>query len=53
MKNLLLIWVMLISFVSFTQTTLLSPTGDGGFETGTTAAANGWTATVGTATQNQ
>jgi len=53
MKRLLLIWFMLISFVSFTQVTLLSPTGDGGFETGTTAAANGWTATTGTATQNQ
>jgi hypothetical protein len=25
------------------QTNLLSPTGDGGFETGTTFAANGWT----------
>jgi hypothetical protein len=53
MKRLLLIWFMFISLVSLTQVTLLSPTGDGGFETGTTAAANGWTATTGTATQNQ
>ena len=53
MKNLLLIFFTIMSFVSFTQVTLLSPTGDGGFETGTTAAANGWTATFGTATQNQ
>ncbi|MFP5437433.1 MAG: T9SS sorting signal type C domain-containing protein [Bacteroidia bacterium] len=29
---------------SFAQTTLISPTGDGGFETGSTLAANGWTA---------
>lgn len=42
------------------QTTLISPTGDGGFETGTTFAANGWTVVndatnkweVGTATIN-
>jgi len=35
------------------QTTIISPTGDGGFETGATFALNGWTATTGTATQNQ
>jgi hypothetical protein len=35
------------------QTTIISPTGAGGFELGTTFAANGWTATTGTATQNQ
>lgn len=29
---------------SFGQVTLISPTGDGGFETGGTFAANGWTA---------
>ncbi|MFM2265331.1 MAG: putative adhesin, partial [Bacteroidota bacterium] len=32
------------------QTTLISPTGDGGFETGTTFAANGWTAVQGSTT---
>ena len=43
MKKLIFIFGLLISFLSFGQTTLLSPTGDGGFETGTTLAANGWT----------
>lgn len=39
---------------STAQTTIISPTGDGGFETGTTFAANGWTAVgSGTATRNQ
>ena len=32
------------------QLTLLSPTGDGGFETGTTFTANGWTAVQGSNT---
>ena len=35
------------------QTTIISPTGAGGFELGTTFAANGWTSNFGTATQNQ
>jgi hypothetical protein len=35
------------------QTTLISPTGDGGFESGATFAANNWTATTGAATRNQ
>lgn len=35
------------------QTTIISPTGAGGFELGATLAANGWSATTGTATQNQ
>ncbi|MEI6123178.1 MAG: HYR domain-containing protein, partial [Bacteroidota bacterium] len=36
------------------QTVLISPTGDGGFETGTTFAANGWTTALpGTARQWQ
>jgi hypothetical protein len=34
---------LLGSFNSFAQTTLISPTGDGGFENGTTLAANNWT----------
>ncbi len=41
------------NITSFAQTTLINPTGDGGFETGTTFAANGWTATTGSATRNQ
>ena len=53
MKKLLFFLTFLFSLLGHTQTTLLNPTGDGGFETGTTAALNGWTATVGTATQNQ
>jgi hypothetical protein len=54
MKNLLLIFFTIMSFLTFGQVTLLSPTGDGGFETGTTAAANGWTGTNGgNATRNQ
>jgi len=53
MKKLIFILSLLVNLLSYSQTTLLSPTGDGGFETGTTATANGWTATVGTATQNQ
>jgi subtilisin-like proprotein convertase family protein len=35
--------ILFISFPSLGQIVLLSPTGDGGFETGTTFAANGWT----------
>ncbi|MBR9913865.1 MAG: T9SS type A sorting domain-containing protein [Algicola sp.] len=34
--------IFCISFYSEAQTTLLDPTGDGGFESGTTFAANGW-----------
>ena len=33
------------------QTVLISPTGDGGFETGTTFANNGWTAVNATGNQ--
>jgi hypothetical protein len=32
------------TFSAFAQTTLISPSGDGGFETGTTVAANNWVA---------
>ncbi len=32
------------TFSAFAQTTIISPNGDGGFETGTTVAANGWVA---------
>ena len=38
---------------SNSQTTVISPTGDGGFENGTTLASNGWTASAGSATENR
>src|SRR5688572_4673984 len=34
--------LMLICGISHAQTTLIDPLGDGGFETGATFAANGW-----------
>lgn len=43
MKIIIVIFLMLLPFCTFAQTELLSPTGDGGFETGTSFAANGWT----------
>ncbi len=47
MRNINLLLIMLLaSFAAsaqFTTVTLISPTGDGGFESGTTLAANGWT----------
>lgn len=42
--RLFLFAFFLLSFSGFSQTTLISPTGDGGFETGNTPALNGWTA---------
>lgn len=50
MKNILLILGLLVSLFNFSQTTLLSPTGAGGFELGTTLTSNGWTAVQGTLT---
>ncbi len=44
--NLFVIFYILVFLntnLSNAQTTLISPTGDGGFETGATFAANGWT----------
>jgi hypothetical protein len=38
------------SYYSFSQTVLLSPTGDGGFETGATFTSNGWTTANGAPT---
>ncbi|MDI1316154.1 GEVED domain-containing protein, partial [Flavobacterium sp.] len=35
---------LLLGFSNYGQTTLISPTGDGGFENGATLAANNWTA---------
>ena len=44
-KHLFLFFLLaLFGVKGWGQVSLLSPTGDGGFETGTTFAANGWTA---------
>lgn len=52
-KFLSVIWLLLvICNLGFAQTTVLSGTGDGGFETGATFAANNWTV-VNTAQTNQ
>ena len=47
MKSILLILGLLVSLFNFSQTSLLSPTGAGGFELGTTLTANGWTSVQG------
>lgn len=44
LKYLLLICGLIMAENVWAQTTLISPTGDGGFENGTNFAANGWTA---------
>ncbi|RYD97074.1 MAG: T9SS sorting signal type C domain-containing protein [Sphingobacteriales bacterium] len=52
-KGTLMLWaaLLLLSIApAVGQTVLISPTGDGGFENGTTFAANGWTAVNGTNT---
>src|SRR5688572_4632724 len=36
-------YIFLLTDVAVSQTTLIAPAGNGGFETGTTFAANGWT----------
>jgi len=48
-----LICLLLLVNLTHAQTVLIDPSGDGGFENGTSFAANGWTATIGTSTQNQ
>jgi hypothetical protein len=48
-KLYLFLPALLLSILAFGQTVLISPTGDGGFENGTTFAANGWTVENGTA----
>ncbi len=45
--------MVLFANLCISQTTLISPTGNGGFEAGTSFAANGWTVTTGSSTQNQ
>lgn len=49
MKKFLLsiLLMLMVTLASFGQTTLISPTGDGGFETGATFALNNWTAVNG------
>lgn len=45
MKRLLLLLTFMVTIgLTYGQTILISPTGDGGFETGATPAANNWTA---------
>ncbi|HET6990996.1 MAG TPA: hypothetical protein VFJ43_06715, partial [Bacteroidia bacterium] len=55
MKRFLFSTTLLISFGGMisAQTTLVSPTGDGGFETGTSFAANNWTVVNGTGASAQ
>lgn len=51
-KNLLSLFLLLfVSFQLKAQTVLISPTGDGGFENGSTFAANGWTVVNGATNQ--
>ena len=45
--------LLLVANLTQAQTLLIDPTGNGGFESGISFAANGWTATTGTSTQNQ
>jgi len=47
---LLFLLLLLGSYHSFSQTVLLNPAGDGGFETGASFASNGWTTANGSAT---
>lgn len=42
-KNFLLIGFVISNLLCLGQTTLINSTGDGGFETGATVGANGWT----------
>jgi hypothetical protein len=51
-KNILLLLFVMFSSLSFSQTTIITPTTVGGFETGTTFATNGWTTVGGAATEN-
>lgn len=53
LKIVIHLLLVLLPFIGLSQTTIISPTGDGGFETGTDFASNNWTATTGAATRNQ
>src|SRR6185436_9930860 len=46
MKKFSTLFFLLILSYAKAQTTLISPTGDGGFETGNSFALNGWTAVI-------
>jgi trimeric autotransporter adhesin len=48
-KLYLFLPALLLSILAFGQTVIINPAGDGGFENGTTFAANGWTVENGTA----
>ena len=50
-KIYFLLLTVLFAAFSNAQTTLISPTGDGGFENGATLAANGWTVVNGATNQ--
>ncbi|RCU57829.1 GEVED domain-containing protein [Oceanihabitans sediminis] len=52
-KSFSLVFLLLASVIGYSQTTHISSTSDGGFETGNTFAANGWTATAGNPNENQ
>ena len=50
-KIYFLLLTVLSAAISNAQTTLISPTGDGGFENGATFLANGWTVVNGATNQ--
>jgi len=43
LKNVIHLLLVLLPFIGLSQTTIISPTGDGGFETGATFGTNNWT----------
>ena len=46
MKKLSTIFFLFVFSYAHAQTTLINPSGDGGFETGNSFALNGWTAVI-------
>lgn len=52
-KHLILVLALVLSLWTFGQTTLISPSGDGGFENGADFTTNGWTLVNGTPTSTQ
>lgn len=48
MKTAVIVLFLFTTIIGYSQTVLIDPTGDGGFENGTTFAANGWTVVNGT-----
>lgn len=53
LTKLILVLFITINYNSVSQTVIINPATNGGFESGTTFGANGWTATTGTSSQNQ